>query len=126
MRELSNRCDELWAMRAFKETYVPGPDPQMDAADWLVEHLGGDFQKAWSNPMLTPYDQPADLWWSREQDAAIKVKALSRWNNYYVQGTMQMQRDFNFDGIYLDEIGEKTSTSNTLPFHESELSECSH
>jgi hypothetical protein len=64
------------------ETYVPGPEVQSDAADWLQEHLGGNFEKAWSNPMLTPYDKPSDLWWSQEQDAAIKVKALSRWNNY--------------------------------------------
>jgi hypothetical protein len=39
-----------------------------------------------------------------EQDAAVKVKALSRWNNYYVQGLQQMQADFDFDGLYLDEI----------------------
>jgi hypothetical protein len=51
MRELSNRCRELWAMRAFQETYVKGPDPNPDASDWLQEHLGGDFEKAWSNPM---------------------------------------------------------------------------
>ena len=123
MRELSNRCREIWAMRAFHETYVPGPPVQSDAADWLQEHLGGNFQKAWSNPvhaplfcpgrffahifapivlnfclfllafspllvtfcsricshvahisqMQTPFDKTSDLWWSQEQDAAIKV-----------------------------------------------------
>jgi hypothetical protein len=56
-------------MRSFHETYVEGPDPQHDASDWLQEHLGGNFQKAWSNPMKTPFDKPADLWWSQEQDA---------------------------------------------------------
>ena len=79
MRELSNRCREIWAMRSFRETYVDGPDPNHDASDWLQEHLGGGFQKAWSNPMQTPFDQSVDLWWSQQQDAAIKVKALSRW-----------------------------------------------
>ena len=44
MRELSNRCRELWAMRSFKETYVPGPDPNPDGADWLQEHLNGDCE----------------------------------------------------------------------------------
>jgi hypothetical protein len=36
-----------------------------------------------------------------EQDAAIKVKALSRWNNYYVEGIRQMIDDFGFDGLYV-------------------------
>jgi len=31
------------------------------------------------------------------------VKAMSRWNNYYVQGNLQMQKDFQLDGIYLGE-----------------------
>ena len=39
-------------------------------------------EKAWSNPMGQPFDKSQDLWWSQQQDAAIKVKALSRWNNY--------------------------------------------
>ena len=100
-------------MRSFKETYVSCgvpqgggsmtcADPNPVGSDWLQEHLVGDFVAAWSNPMAQPFDTPADLWWSSEQDAAVKVKALSRWNNYYVAGTRQMMRDFNFDGIYLD------------------------
>ena len=34
----------------------------------------------------------------------MRVVALSRWNNYYVEGIQQMMRDFGLDGIYLDEI----------------------
>ena len=81
-------------MRSFHETYVEGPEVQHDAADWLQEHLVGNFQKAWSNPMLTPFDKTSDLWWSQQQDAAIKVKALSRWNNFYVAGTRQVRSRF--------------------------------
>ena len=49
--------------------------PDVDAAACTDE-------KAWSNPMGQPFDKSSDLWWSQQQDAAIKVKALSRWNNY--------------------------------------------
>jgi len=34
----------------------------------------------------------------------MRVVALSRWNNYYVEGVQQMMRDFQVDGLYLDEI----------------------
>ena len=106
MRELSYKAREIWAMRSLDETYVSGPDPQSDGtgSPWLQEHLGGNYQVAWSNNMEQPIDQGSDMWWSQQEDHAIKVNALSRWNNYYVQGNMQMQKDFQFDGIYLDEI----------------------
>lgn len=97
-------------MRSFHETYVEGPVVQEDAADWLQEHLGGNFQKAWSNPMLTPYDKSADLWWSQQQDAAIKVKALSRWNNYYVEGTRQVG-----SAIWYEQVEESPLLVTTFP-----------
>jgi len=106
MRELSYKAKEMWAMRSLNETYVNGPEPQADGvgSPWLQEHLQGDYQVAWSNAMEQPIDQGSDMWWSQQEDHAVKVKALSRWNNYYVQGNLQMQKDFNFDGVYLDEI----------------------
>lgn len=84
MRELSNRCRELWAMRALNETYVTASPPgteQTDGADWLQEHVQTDFLKAWSNPVENAYPgsgatpQPMQQWLNddREQDAAIKV-----------------------------------------------------
>ena len=30
----------------------------------------------------------------RLQDAAVRVKALSRWNNYYIKGIRQIMRDY--------------------------------
>ena len=47
-----------------------------------VDDAASADEKAWSNPMGQPFDKSQDLWWSQQQDAAIKVKALSRWNNY--------------------------------------------
>ena len=116
MRELSNRCREVWAMRAFRETYVTGPASDTDVgrgADWLQEHLQTNYEVAWSNPVVNQYpgstesDATRLKFWvdhQNEQDAAIKVKALSRWNNYYVEGIRQMIADFGYDGLYLDEI----------------------
>ena len=123
MRELSNRCDELFAMNAFNETLVlqpgtvdPGALPPVGhGADWLQEHLVTGYTPAWSNPVQNTYPGSTETagiaagmekWvdHAHEQDAAVKVKALSRWNNYYVEGLRQMVADFDFDGLYLDEI----------------------
>jgi hypothetical protein len=109
MRELSYKAREIWAMRSLNETFVTNPNPTQGVngvgAPWLQEHLEGDYSVAWStNKMTQPIDQSSDLWWGPQDDHAIQVKALSRWNNYYVQGNQQLQTDTNFDGIYLDEI----------------------
>jgi hypothetical protein len=118
MRELSNRCREVFAMRSLNETYVVGTSPATvvgSGADWIQEHLSTSYEVAWSNPVVNQYPgqaggnaplPPLTSWVDHphEQDAAIKVKALSRWNNYYVEGIRQMIDDFGYDGIYLDEI----------------------
>jgi len=87
MRELSNRAEETFAMRAMGEAYVAGAS---GGADWLKEHVGSNFLSAWSTPI------PGT---SFVIDAAMRVVALSRWNNYYVEGIQQMMRDFDLDGI---------------------------
>jgi hypothetical protein len=97
MRELSNRCVETFAMRALGEAYVPGCGGAPAGADWLKEHVGTDFLAAWSTPLVGMGD-------GFVTDAAMRVVALSRWNNFYVEGIQQMTRDFALDGIYLDEI----------------------
>jgi hypothetical protein len=97
MRELSNRCAETFAMRAMGDCYVPGGNAP--GADWLREHVASNFLSAWSTPL--PSDDGGETF---VLDAAMRVVALSRWNNYYVEGVQQMMRDFEVDGIYLDEI----------------------
>lgn len=86
MRELSNRCVETFAMRALGEAYVPGSGGS--GSDWLKEHVGGGFLPAWSTPI-------PGLGNGYVEDAAMRVVALSRWNNFYVEGIQQMMRDFN-------------------------------
>jgi len=116
MRELSNRCREIWAMLAFNETYVCSSGAELTdvgrGADWLQEHVQYGYETAWSNPVENGYPGSGEksvrvVEWSDhplEQDSAIKVRALSRWNNYYIEGLRQMIADFGFDGLYLDEI----------------------
>ena len=97
MRELSNRCAETFAMRAMGDGFVPGGGAGGPGADWLKEHVGSDFLSAWSTPIPGAGN-------GFVVDAAMRVVALSRWNNYYVEGIQQMMRDFGLDGVYLDEI----------------------
>ena len=106
----SDRCMELFPMISINETFVPGTG---GGADWLREHLRQGFLPAWSDPIDTtilhkypPAQVPnPDLSeGARLQDAGVRVKALSRWNNYYVSGLRQIMRDYGCDGVYLDEI----------------------
>jgi len=58
MRELSNRCREVHALRMLNETYVLPVDPAAPVAagsDWLQEHLRSGFVRAWSNPVQNVY-----------------------------------------------------------------------
>jgi hypothetical protein len=106
MRELSDRCTEYFPMLSFNETLVPGAG---GGADWLQEHIRTGYLPAWSNPVPPAMDtatvpNPDPLEGSRLQDAGMRVKALSRWNNYYIAGLRQIMRDYGADGIYLGKI----------------------
>lgn len=57
----------------------------------VQEHVATNFLSAWSTPIPGVGD-------GFVTDAAIRVVALSRWNNYYVEGVQQMMRDFALDG----------------------------
>ena len=57
----------------------------------VQEHIATNFLSAWSTPIPGVGD-------GFVTDAAIRVVALSRWNNYYVEGVQQMMRDFALDG----------------------------
>lgn len=114
MRELSDRCKEYWAMLSFGGTLVPGDG---GGADWLQEHIRTGYLPAWSNPVSTtpivnpphvPNPDPSEG--DYLQDAGMRVVALSRWNNYYIAGLRQVMRDYDADGIYLDEIAYDRTT----------------
>ena len=112
MRELSDRCSEYFPMLSFNETLVPGVG---GGADWLQEHIRSGYLPAWSNPVNPVLNSlqvpnPDPLEGPFLQDAGMRVRALSRWNNYYIAGLRQIMRDYGADGIYLDEIAYDRTT----------------
>ena len=105
MRELSNHALEIFPMRSLNETFVyTNTDPSDDGASYLQEHLQDKYEVAWAQFVKPSSPLPNYFPYDVEQDAAIKVLALSRWNNYYVKGLHQIVKDYGCDGIYLDEI----------------------
>jgi len=94
MRELSNHALEFWQLRALNETFV-WQGGEGGGGDWLREHVRSGYKVAWATPQGMN---------NQKMDQAIAVYALSRWNNYYVEGLNQLKRDYACDGIYLDEI----------------------
>ena len=79
------------------------------------------FLAAWSDPIDTtqtyPKEQvpnPDSSEGARLQDAGVRVKALSRWNNYYTAGLKQIMRDYNADGIYLGKRSSEHFIPSTL------------
>jgi hypothetical protein len=92
VRELSNYCSELWALRSLGYEILSdgggGGDP------WLRKHLVSHFGAAWRQPYK-----------DGETDAAIATTGLSRWHNYYLEGLSWLIRKVGIDGLYLDGIG---------------------
>jgi len=106
VRELSNHCQELWALRSLGDEifltggvdiYGEGKIDQSKADGgypWLREHLVWGYVPAW----MTPTDRG-------DVDAAIATQGLSRWHNYYVEGMRYLMEKTGVDGLYLDGIG---------------------
>ena len=85
---------------------------------WLIEHLKAGYSSGWWTPL--PHDQ--SIFFNPQnhvhyyyaaprssprymQDAAIGIKGLSRWQNYYVESLDWLGRNVGVDGLYLDGIG---------------------
>ncbi|MCX8052774.1 MAG: DUF6067 family protein [Armatimonadetes bacterium] len=92
VRELSNHCVELWALRSLgDEIFMDGSgggDP------WLREHLVSNYTPAWVQKLS-----------DTDTDAAIATTGLSRWHNYYLEGLAWLLETVEIDGLYLDGIG---------------------
>ncbi len=88
VRELSNRADEIHALRSLgPEIFSSGKG---GGFSWLQEHLGEDYIPAWFVPEL--------------KDAAVVNSGVSRWHNYYVEGMNWLTQNVGIDGIYLDDV----------------------
>jgi hypothetical protein len=94
IRELSNRCVELFALRSLgDEIFSPGPG---GGFSWLQEHLISDYIAAWFVPKL--------------QDAAIINSGMSRWHNYYLEGLNWLVKNVGIDGLYIDDVAFDRTT----------------
>jgi tetratricopeptide (TPR) repeat protein len=88
VRELSNRCPELFALRSLDhEILSDGPG---GGFAWLQEHLGSDYIAGWYVP--------------RYQDAAVINSGVSRWHNYYLEGLNWLVENIGIDGLYIDDV----------------------
>lgn len=94
IRELSNRCVELFALRSLgDEIFSRGPG---GGFSWLQEHLVSDYIAAWFVPEL--------------KDAAIINSGLSRWHNYYLEGLNWLVKNVGIDGLYIDDVAFDRTT----------------
>jgi hypothetical protein len=94
IRELSNRCVELFALRSLgDEIFSKGPG---GGFSWLQEHLVSDYIAAWFVPEL--------------KDAAIINSGMSRWHNYYLEGLNWLVRNVGIDGLYIDDVAFDRTT----------------
>ncbi|ANI89429.1 hypothetical protein A9P82_09050 [Arachidicoccus ginsenosidimutans] len=88
VRELSNRAYELPALFSLgTEIFSPGKG---NGYPWLCEHLDTNYIAGWYTP--------------EANDAAIVQNGMSRWHNYYVEGTKWLVKNVGIDGLYLDDV----------------------
>jgi len=88
VRELSNRCPEIFALRSLSDeilSYGPG-----GGFAWLQEHLGSSYIAGWFVP--------------RFKDAAVINSGVSRWHNYYLEGLNWLANNIQIDGLYIDDV----------------------
>ena len=98
LREMSNVCTELWAIRSMGHEIVsPG---EGGGYSWLQEHLVTDYTPMWYNPF--DFEKVSGL---HAADAAVMMAAgESRWFNYYIEGLAWLIRETGIDGIYMDDV----------------------
>ncbi|CDE84279.1 uncharacterized protein BN601_01336 [Coraliomargarita sp. CAG:312] len=95
VRELTNHAAEIYALRSLgHEIFSGGEGYDMP---WQCEHLIDDYRGAWYTRVtkkVGPY----------EADSAIQLSGFSRWINYYLEGLDWMLRNYDIDGIYMDDV----------------------
>lgn len=98
LRELSNACTEMWAIRSLGHEIMSGGEGGGFA--WLQEHLVEDYTPMWYHHFTFGDNQgmaPADA-------AIMMGEGDSRWFNYYIEGLAWMVRTTGMDGTYMDDV----------------------
>ncbi len=98
LRELSNACTEMWAIRSLGTEIMSGGNGGGFA--WLQEHLVTDYTPMWYHHFTFGHNKglaPADA-------AIMMAEGDSRWFNYYIEGLAWMVRETDIDGIYMDDV----------------------
>jgi hypothetical protein len=98
LRELSNSCPELFALRSLgSEVFSEGDG---GGYSWLQEHLDQTYIAAWFDPTWI--------------DAAIVNSGVSRWHNYYIEGLNWLVNEIGIDGIYIDDLAFDRTTMKRM------------
>jgi hypothetical protein len=98
LRELSNSCPELFALRSLgSEVFSKGDG---GGYSWLQEHLDQTYIAGWFDPTWI--------------DAAIVNSGVSRWHNYYIEGLNWLVNEIGIDGIYIDDLAFDRTTMKRM------------
>ncbi|MHA1452574.1 MAG: glycoside hydrolase domain-containing protein, partial [Promethearchaeota archaeon] len=98
IRELTNYTTEIWALRSLgNEIFADGKGKKYiigKGYPWLREHLKTDYEHAWY----------AHLPNGTIDSAIVTSGGKSRWLNYYIEGLAWMLKNYDIDGLYLDDV----------------------
>lgn len=97
LRELSNATAEIWAIRSLGHEILRGG--RGGGFPWCREHFVTDYAPKW----YEHFEYTNEL--GIVADASIlTTESDSRWYNYYIEGLAWMVRNYDIDGIYLDDV----------------------
>lgn len=91
IRELTNYVREIYALKSLNhEIFASGAGYGLP---WHCEHMIDDYKPGWYTEL------PGET-----SDAALVLSGFSRWINYYLEGLRWMFENYQFDGIYMDDV----------------------
>ncbi|GAI32127.1 unnamed protein product, partial [marine sediment metagenome] len=103
-RELTKNLPEFWAFNSLQgELIYPGPGNESRTiintngpAEWLKNNLRENYIPAWYNTIKEGK-------FRGELDLSVITTPDSRLNNFYIGGLSWMVRNFEIDGVYIDD-----------------------
>ena len=103
-RELTKNLPEFWAFNSLNgELIYPGPGNECSTiinkdgpAEWLKKNLRENYIPAWHNIIKEGK-------FKGELDLSVITTPDSRLNNFYIGGLNWMVRNFEIDGVYIDD-----------------------